>query len=139
MAGQSKKTSIRPVIFDTDLLVWYFRGNAPARERLLRTERDRRWISSLSLMELYQGARSREEMLDIQGFVAENISRILHPKTAISEKAIHLIETFSLSHGLRVIDALIGATALVHRASLSTGNQKHFRCMSGLEIRPFRP
>lgn len=139
MARRTKKASLRPVIFDTDVLIWYFRGHPKARSFVESVERDHRWLTSLSLMELFQGCKNRSEALDIQAFVAENISRILHPRTAVSEKAIHLTQEFSLSHGLRVIDALIAASALLHRARLASGNERHFRFIPGLEIQIFRP
>lgn len=139
MAQRPKKTTLRPVIFDTDILIWYFRGNVRARSFVESVESDRRWITSLSLMELFQGCRNRLETQDIQAFVAENISRILHPRTSVSEKAIHLTQEFAISHGLRVIDALIAASALLHRARLATGNERHFRFIPGLEIQIFRP
>ena len=139
MARQTKTTTLRPVVFDTDILIWYFRGYGQARSFLEQTERDRRWISSLTLMELMQGCRTQSESLDVQTFVAENVSRILHPKTSISEKAIHLVDQFALSHGLRVIDAIIAASALLHRASLVTGNVRHFRFIPGLQVQTFVP
>lgn len=137
MAQRTKKTALRPVVFDTDILIWYFRGNSKAESLLKNIDQDRRWISSLTLMELLQGCRNRQEALDVQVFVAENISRILHPKTSISEKAIHLVGEHSLSHGLRVIDALIASSVLLHRAVLATGNERHFRPIPGLQIVPF--
>lgn len=139
MARRTKKTTLRPVVFDTDVLIWYFRGNSHAQAFLTSVDRDLRWISSLTFMELLQGCRRREEILDAQAFVSENISRILHPKTSISEKAIHLLEQYYLSHGLRALDALIGASALLHRAVLATANEKHFRFITGLELRIFKP
>jgi predicted nucleic acid-binding protein len=139
MARQSKKAALRPVVFDTDVLIWYFRGNPRANAFLSSVETDRRWISSMTIMELFQGCRNREELTDVQAFVAENISRILHPRTAVSEKAIHLTQEFALSHGLRVIDAVIAASALLHRAILATGNNRHFRFIPGLTIEIFKP
>ena len=139
MARSKEKTPLRAVIFDTDILIWYFRGNAKAKALLEGTERDRRWISSVTLMEVMQGCRNQEELLDSQAFVAENISRIIHPRTSLSEKAIHLVAEYALSHGLKVIDALIAASALLHRAVLVTGNLRHFRFIPGINLREFAP
>lgn len=139
MARRKAKTALRPIIFDTDILIWYFRGDAKARAFLASAERERRWLSSLTLMELLQGCRRPEELMDVQVFVAENISRIIHPRTSISEKAIHLIDDHALSHGLRVIDGLIAASALLSRAALATGNRRHFSFIPGLDLLPFVP
>lgn len=137
MARRTTKTALRPIIFDTDILIWYFRGNVKAKELLASTEQERRWLSSLTLMELLQGCRRPEELMDVQVFVAENISRIIHPRTSISEKAIHLIDDYALAHGLRVVDALIAASAMLSRATLATGNQRHFSFIPGLEVLTF--
>lgn len=139
MAHRKKKTAFRAVIFDTDILIWYFRGNEKARRCIQSVEKTKRWISSLTLMELFQGCRNQSEILDIQAFVAENITHISHPKTSISEKAIHLVGQYTLSHGLRVIDALIASSALLNRARLATGNERHFSFIPGLELLPFKP
>jgi len=139
MARRTKKTPLQPVVFDADILIWYFRGNPSAQASVASVDQDLRWVSSLALMELMQGARNRKELLDVQAFIAENFSRILHPRTSISEKAIHLIDECAPSHGLRVIDALIAASAMLHRAVLATGNSRHFSFIPGLELRRFAP
>jgi predicted nucleic acid-binding protein len=43
---------------------------------------------------------------------------------AISERAAELIDSLALSHGVRLADALIGATALVNIDTLITANVK---------------
>jgi predicted nucleic acid-binding protein len=50
-----------------------------------------------------------------------------------------LIDEFALSHGMRLADALIGATAIELQATLLTANLKHFSAVEDLRIEPFRP
>jgi predicted nucleic acid-binding protein len=50
-----------------------------------------------------------------------------------------LIDSLALSHGMRLADALIGATAIEHGFSLVTANVKHFSAVSGLQIESFSP
>lgn len=138
MARQNKKPPILPLIFDTDILIWYLRGDRAARHIIESTDVEHRWLTSLSLMELMQGARSQQEMNDIQAFVAENFSRMIHPGTAISEKSIHLMSAYAASHGLRVIDAMIAASSLLTKSTLCTGNNKHFSFIPGLSVRVFK-
>lgn len=45
---------------------------------------------------------------------------------AISQKAIEFIESYKLSHGLLIPDAIIGATAIVYQIPLYTYNVKDF-------------
>lgn len=49
------------------------------------------------------------------------------------------IAALALSHGLRLADALIGATALELRAALITANIKHFATIPTLGIDAFTP
>lgn len=139
MARRTTGTPPRPLVFDTDVLIWYFRGNVRARNVLHRTPRERRWLSAVSFMELLQGARQTSELADIQAFVAENFSRILHPKTSASEKAIHCVVRWGLSDGLRVADAIIAASTILARATLVTGNVRHFRFIAELQCQEFVP
>ncbi len=53
-----------PVLVDTDVLVWYFRGNENAIERL--NQISDLAISSITYLELLQGVRNRAEMLALQ-------------------------------------------------------------------------
>jgi hypothetical protein len=52
----------------------------------------------------------------------------------ISECFVELMETYSLSHGLAIPDALIAATALVHDVELFTQNTRDFRFIAGLRL-----
>jgi predicted nucleic acid-binding protein len=125
------------VIFDTDVLIWFFRGNATAAE-FLEKQTDRE-ISIISIMELYQGSRTREESRIIRRFFQENAFRIIPINEAISHLAVTLIEDHARNHGLQVADALIAATARETASILATGNVRHFRSIPGLELKAFHP
>lgn len=58
---------------------------------------------------------------------------------AICQRAVELIDRLALSHGMRLADALIGATAIEHQATLITANVKHFGAINGLNIEAFKP
>ena len=65
---------------------------------------------------------------------------IILPLTeTISQRAITLMESLTLSHGLQMGDALIAATALEHQLSILTGNVKHFSAVEGLQFDAFVP
>ena len=57
----------------------------------------------------------------------------------ISARAMFLMETYALSHGLQMADALVGATVVTLGARLLTANDKHYRMIDGLDIEVFRP
>jgi predicted nucleic acid-binding protein len=58
---------------------------------------------------------------------------------AISQRAADFVEAMALSHGLRLADALIAATAVEHQAVLLTGNRKHFVAVPEMQIEAFEP
>jgi hypothetical protein len=127
------------MIFDTDVLIWYFRGNQKAREFISGVSYRDRQVSSLCIMELVQGCRDRQELREVKDFIRENIAAVIHPDEYISEKAIALLEGHVSADGLRTIDALVAATALREDDTLVTANHKHFKKISGLEVRKFVP
>jgi predicted nucleic acid-binding protein len=60
MGQRVASTSARTILFDTDILIWYFRGHERARRFLARVPHPRRAVSALTVMELLQGCRSQE-------------------------------------------------------------------------------
>src|SRR5262249_290546 len=90
-------------------------------------------------MELLQGCRNQEEAREVKVFVAENISFVIHPDEPISRRAISLLEQHTFSHGLRVVDAIIAASALETASSLATANVKHYRVIAPLNLIQFKP
>lgn len=124
-------------MFDTDVLIWVLRGNRTAAELLDRqTERS---VSIVSLMELQQGARSKEESRAIRRFFLNNELELIPISESISHLAATLVEDHALKDGLRVTDALIAATARENGFILATGNVRHMRSVPGLELKAFRP
>ncbi len=139
MGKESARITARTVVFDTDVLIWYFRGHERARRFLARVAHPHRAVSSLTVMELLQGCRSQEEVRHARAFVAENVPRLVHPDERVSQRAIELLAQHAMAHGLRVVDALIAATALEGGFALATANTKHYRVVARLELRGFRP
>jgi len=52
----------------------------------------------------------------------------------ITLQAIELLNTYHLSHGLAIPDALIAATALETKLNLYTYNEKDFKFIKGLKL-----
>ncbi len=127
------------MIVDTDILIWYFRGEESARRFLARVPFAERMASALTVMELLQGCRDQREARDTAAFVSENLATVLYPDEPISRRAIRLLELHALRAGLRVVDALIAATALEAGAALATANVRHYRAIAGLSLVSFRP
>jgi len=76
-------------------------------------------------LELLQGARNKNELQ----FLEEKL-RMFHQLEMPPENfqlARRLIKMYSLSHGLRLADALIAATALIYELRLFTFNFNDFK------------
>lgn len=139
MAQRAERAPLPQVTFDTDVLIWYLRGNEKAKALLAQVPFEKRTISSLVYMELLQGCLDAKEMRAVEKFVAQNFCQFLHLSEPISQRAIALLEKYALSHGLRVADALIAATALLLRLKLVTANRRHYHFIKGLDLLPFSP
>ena len=90
-------------------------------------------------MELAQGCRDKGELARLKtGFDARQ-TRVLQFTPQVSRRAAELIDLLALSHGLRLGDALIAATAVEEGSILLTANVKHFSVVPGLAIESFDP
>lgn len=125
------------IIVDTDVLIWYLRGNEKAR-RVIQ-QRDEFSLSVITYMELVQGMRNKQELNTLRQALHAWQARILYINEEISAKAMFAVEQHYLSHSMQLADALIGATAVVHGLPLLTGNDKHYRAMKDVQIQRFRP
>lgn len=125
------------VLIDSDVLVWLTRGHVGAAQRLHALPAWR--ISAVTYIELAQGCRDKVELARLKKGLAARNTEIVQITPAISQQAAALIDTLALSHGMRLADALIGATAIEHQATLITANVKHFSAVQGLAIKAFLP
>ncbi len=106
------------VLVDTDVLVWYMRGNLKAKKVI--DQLGAFYISSVNYMELLQGIRNKEELRMLRHFLTRRQVEIVHVSEEISQKALNCMEEYSLSHNLRMADAMIAATARSRGARLAT-------------------
>jgi len=125
------------VLVDTDVLIWHLRGYAQATRRL--DQLDSLTLSAVSYMELLQGMRDKTELAAVKKMLELRGARIVPLTEVTTQQAMTLMESLTLSHGLQMGDALIAATALEHQLTLLTGNVKHFRAVSGLQLEAFVP
>jgi predicted nucleic acid-binding protein len=123
------------VLVDTDVLIWHLRGYSSATITLDNI--DSLTISAATYLEILQGVNSKAELVAIKKMLERRDALILPITENISQKAIDLLESFALSHGLQMGDALIAATALEHNLTLLTGNVKHFKPIPLLRVEKF--
>ena len=125
------------MIIDTDVLIWYMRGNDNALRLIENT--DKFLISAVTYMELVQGMRNKKELNTFRQALHAWNAKILYISEEISAKAMFTVEQYFLSNSIQLADALIGATAIDHGLPLLTGNDKHYKAIKGLKIKRFRP
>ena len=125
------------MLFDTDVLIWYLRGNEKAA-RVLENA-DSRELSIVSYMELLQGARNNKEIKVIRGFLKDLNFESLSLTENIGHRASVYMEEYCLKVDMCLADALLAATAVENHLVLCTGNKKHYRSITEIEMRVFRP
>jgi predicted nucleic acid-binding protein len=123
--------------FDTDVLIWFLRGNVKAA-RAVDAEEDRS-ISLITYMELLQGAKNKQEAHDIKAFLKEFWFSTLPLSENIGHRASIYVEEYALSNSIAVADALVAATAVERNEVFLSGNTKHFKCIKELQSKQFRP
>ena len=125
------------VLVDTEVLIWHLRGYAQATRRL--DQLGSLTLSAVSYLEVLQGMRNKAELAAVKKMLERRAATLLPISEAITQRAIALMESLTLSHGLQMGDALIAASALVHQLPVLTGNVKHFAAVEGLQVEAFVP
>ncbi len=125
------------MLIDTDVLIWYMRGNTKALDEL---EKHKNFsISVVTYMELVQGMRNNKELTALRKALKSWNCNIIYISEEISSKAMFYVEQHYLSHSMQIADALIGATAASYGMPLLTGNDIHYKVVKEIALKKFRP
>ncbi len=120
-----------PYLVDTDVLVDVSRNNQAAIDFL--DQLDDSWsLSIITALELIVGARNKKEVTQIDQLVA--VYSAIPLTTEIGNSSYGLLRKFAKSHGLRVFDSLIAATAIEENLTLLSKNKKHYQMISSLTL-----
>ncbi|MCK9392075.1 MAG: type II toxin-antitoxin system VapC family toxin [Syntrophales bacterium] len=125
------------MIIDTDVLIWYMRGNEKAYEIIEKSNNF--FISVVTYIELVQGMRNKKELNNLRKALRGWNAQILYISEEVSAKAMFYVEQHFLSHSIQLADALIGATAITHGFPILTANDKHYKVMQDIQIKKFKP
>lgn len=125
------------MVVDTDVLIWYMRGNEKAYQLIENSNNF--FISVITYMELVQGLRNKKELTQLRKALHAWKTQILYVSEEISAKAMFYVEQHFLSHSMQLADALIGTTAIAYGLPIITGNDKHYKGMKNLQIKKFVP
>jgi len=88
-------------------------------------------------MEIIQGVKNKEELSHFKKALNILNVNVLQINDMISTKAMFFMEQYALSHSMELADALIGASAIITKMPLITGNDKHYKHLPGLESHKF--
>jgi predicted nucleic acid-binding protein len=124
------------MLIDTDVLIWYMRGNSNALDEL--EHHNNFSISVVTYMELVQGMRNKQELTALRKALKSWNCKIIYITEEISSKAMFYVEQHYLSHSMQIADALIGATAVYYGVHLLTGNGKHYKVVKEISLKKFR-
>ncbi len=125
------------MLVDSDVLIWYMRGNQKAKKAI--DGLGSFFISTVNYMELIQGVRNREELRLLRRFIAQRQIKIVHINDEISQKALHYMEEYALSRNLRMADSFIAATTSILGITLLTSNAKHYLPIRDIQVKRFKP
>ncbi len=106
------------MLIDTDIIVDVLRNEPKAK--LFIDEQISPTISVITEMELLVGCRNKTEQNKLDKFLAR--FTIIELDERICKSGISLLKNYSLSHGLRIPDALIAATSLELGSEIATRN-----------------
>lgn len=124
------------ILLDTDVMIDLLRQYQPAVAWLDSLGEEEIALPGFVVMELIQGCRDKVEQDKVKkALVRYGVAWPL-PKTC--EQASSTFSSYYLSHGLGILDALIGQTAVALELSLYTFNQKHYEAIPDLKtVRPY--
>ena len=121
------------VIADTDVLIEFLdRANKKVKERLLVIGIENICISEITASELLYGARDKRHWESLSKFIDQSL--VLPVTREISNLHLTLVSEYSLSHKLKVQDALIAATSIKLNLELYTLNVKDFKFIKDIRL-----
>ncbi|GAB6276397.1 MAG: type II toxin-antitoxin system VapC family toxin [Rectinema sp.] len=125
------------MIIDTDVLIWYLRGNEKAKKVV--EDAVPFSMSAITYMELIQGMNDKEEYRRFQKQMQRWNTDIIHIDNDISSRAVFYIQEYALSYAMSLADALIAATVVQMGETLLTANDKHYKFIPTIQCKRFEP
>lgn len=123
-------------LLDTDVMIDVLRGYPPAVAWLRSLSGPAPGLPGFVVMELMAGCPDSKAQNDLLARLAP--FRVHWPTSADCDRALATFAAGHLSHGLGLLDALIGECAVGLGASLCTFNARHFGAVPNLRIeRPY--
>ncbi len=121
------------ILCDTDILIEFLdRKNEVVKQKLGEFGVLNVCFSSVTASELIFGATNKKHYLRLSAFISNSI--VVPIDKEVSDLHFELVKKYSLSHRLKIQDALIAATALSFDLAFYTNNKKDFKFVEGLRL-----
>ena len=120
------------ILVDTNIFIEYYKNNPVICGILEQIDPQEIVVNDIVCAELYFGARNRQELANMVADMEKLTVLAIFPN--ISRLAVELVKQYCLSHKLKLPDAQIAATALLHNAELFTLNRKDFAYIPNLKL-----
>ncbi len=125
------------IILDTDIMIDLLRGYPPALKWLQALEDTPILLPGFVVMELIQGCRNKKEQTQLEKKLFK--FKIIWPTEKSCHNALEVFSKYHLSHGIGIIDALIGQLAVDLDLPLYTFNEKHYLPIPNLKmVKPYQ-
>jgi predicted nucleic acid-binding protein len=134
---QEYKKREKIILIDSDVLIWYIRGNRNAQNAINNNIPFK--ISVINYVEVIQGMRDEKELKSFQKCLKKWLVDIIQINKNISTRAMFLVEDYCLSHSMELGDAIVTSTALENQEILLTGDDKHYKFIPNIQVKKFKP
>lgn len=125
------------MILDTDVLIWYLRGNEKARTFVEKNIPFS--VSVVTYMELVQGMKNKNELRVFQKTFQRWGVNIIQIDKETSARAMFHVQEYALSHSMTLADGLIAATAVQNSDVLVTANDRYYKFIPIIDCKKFDP
>lgn len=119
------------LLIDSDLAIEYLRDRQEAIDYLESLEGSL-LLSTLTVAELYAGVRGEREQHHLEQFLLA--FQVLPVSQEVGRIGGLFRRNYGPTHGTGLVDALIGATAQLYRATLVTFNARHYPMLNDVQV-----
>jgi len=121
---------LEKIILDTNILIEILKNNTDTIKEVEKYTKH--YISSITKMELFYGARDKKELEQLNKFVS--LFTVIPLNESISNLAEELVYKYAKSHTLDIPDSLIASTSLTTGYKLFTYNKKDFKYIDNIDL-----
>jgi len=122
----------KTLLCDTCVIIDLINENDLLLSKLSKQEHFTLFVNSIIEMELLQGVHNKQELKKVEQKLT--LFHRLEINQDILETATDLVKSYSLSHQLKLADAIIAATAMTYDVPFYTYNKRDFRSFSGIRL-----